>query len=153
MSKTSRLILLAAVAAVGVAGCGGGGRLSKADYEQKLKAAGTEIATAARQLSSARTQQQFQDGARSIQKAFDHAASDLDGRKPPRDVESANDRLVRAFHGMADEFGDVVKAAEQGPDAARKRGQEIGASAASRDANLAIKEIKRRGYDVGRLGS
>jgi soluble cytochrome b562 len=136
-----------------VAGCGGGGRLSKAEYEQRLRQAGDELSTAVQQLAKARTKEQFKDAVTEVQGALDDAADDLDGSTPPSDVESANERLVHGLRGLSDDFDKVKDAADEGIDAATKEAQEISTGQASREAERAIKEIERRGYDVGKLNA
>jgi cytochrome c556 len=145
----------AAAAAITLAlgGCGGGGRLSKAEYEQKLQQAGKELSVSLRQLSGSTSKPQFEDGVKEVEKALNDAADDLDGITPPEDVEAANRHLVEGFRRLSDEFDEVKAAADQGPDAARQKGRELTTGAASREADQAIKEIQRRGYDVGQLGS
>jgi hypothetical protein len=146
-------VALMAALVVMVAGCGGGGRLSKAEYEQKLHQSGTELSTALRQISSSRSKDEFKQGVDDVEKALNGVADELDGITPPEDVEGANQRLVEGFRQLAGEFDAVKAAAEKGPDAARQAGRAITTGAASRKANLAIQEIKRRGYDVGQLGT
>ena len=136
-----------------VAGCGGGGRLSKAEYEQRLRQAGDELSTAVQQLAKARTKEQFKDAVTEVQAALDDAADDLDGSTPPSDLESANERLVHGLRGLSDDFDKVKDAADEGIDAATKKAQEISTGPASREAERAIKEIERRGYDVGKLNA
>jgi cob(I)alamin adenosyltransferase len=136
-----------------VAGCGGGGRLSKAEYEQRLRQAGDELSTAVQQLAKARTKEQFKDAVAEVQGTLDDAADDLDGNSPPSDVESANERLVHGLRGLSDDFDKVKDAADEGIDAATKKAQEISTAQASREAERAIKEIERRGYDVGKLNA
>ena len=136
-----------------VAGCGGGGRLTKAAYEQKLRDAGKELAVARQKLLQARPKDEFKDDVTAVQHALDHAADQLGGISPPADVEAPNDRLVHGLRGLSDDFGQLKAAADQGVDAARRKGQQIATGASSREAQQAIREIQRRGYDVGQLGS
>ena len=153
MRTGAALAALAAAIVLVFAGCGGGGRLSKAEYERKLQQAGRELTTALRHLSASRSKVQFQKGVDGVERALNDAADELDHSKPPQDVESANQRVVEGFRRLSDEFNAVKAAAEKGPDAARQAGRAITTGTASREANQAIEEIKRRGYDVGQLGS
>jgi hypothetical protein len=59
---------------------------------------------------------------------------------------------VEGFRNLAHDFDQVNAAADKGPDAARQKGRDVTTGAASREADQAIKEIQRRGYDVGQLG-
>jgi hypothetical protein len=134
-----------------LAGCGGG-QLSKAQYEQHLQKNGRELSAALVALSRTNTKTEFIDAVDGVENALNDVADDLDGVRPPTDVQPANDRLVTAFRKLADDFGDVKAAADKGPGAARQKGRQVTSGAASREANQAIQEIKRRGYDVGELG-
>jgi hypothetical protein len=136
-----------------LAGCGGGERLSKAEYTQELKAAGVELADASKTLAQATTGPQYKAGAEDVQDGLRQAADDLDGVNPPEDVDAANDRLVNAFRSLADEFDKVKEAAANGAKSARAAGGRLARSQASEDARQAVLEIQRRGYDVGLLSS
>jgi hypothetical protein len=152
--RTGRSLGAVAAALILVlAGCGGGGPLSKAAYEQKLDDAGKGLAVAVQKLAQARSKDEFKNDVSEVQQALGHAADQLDGITPPEDVEGANGRLVQGLRGLADDFDQVKAAADEGVDAARRKGQQITTGAASRKAQQAIQEIQRRGYDVGRLGS
>jgi hypothetical protein len=148
-----RFSMLALVLAIAVAGCGGGERLSKAEYQQKLKAAGVELSAASKSLAQATTGPQFAAGVEQVQDGMRKVADDLDGLNPPEDVDAANDRLVNALRGLADEFDKVKEAAAKGATEARAAGARLASSQASEDAQQAILEIQRRGYDVGLLSS
>ena len=138
-----------------VAGCGGGGgaRLTKAAYEQKLSDAGKGLAVAGRKLAQAQSKEEFKDDVTDVQKALDDAADRLDGITPPDDVEGANARLVQGLRGLSHDFDKVKDAADESVDDATRKAQEVSTGASSREADNAIKEIQRRGYDVGQLGS
>jgi hypothetical protein len=144
---------VAAAAALGVAGCGGGeGPLSKAAYEQKLHRAGDELSAAVRRLAKARSEAEFRDNVVAVQRALDDASGELDAITPPKDVEGANDRLVHGLRGLEQDFEKLEAAAGRGVDEATRMAREISTGAAAREAQQAIMEIKRRGYDVGALG-
>lgn len=153
MSRSRFLLLALAALAVGLGGCGGEARLSKADYEQKLTAVGRELADASKPLVAAKTGPEFASGVEQIQGGLRKAADDLGGVKPPEDVQSANDRLVDALRGLADEFDKVKEAAKGGAKKAREAGGRLAQSKPSEEAQQAVLEIQRRGYDVGLLSS
>jgi division protein CdvB (Snf7/Vps24/ESCRT-III family) len=145
-------VCVVAVLALVVAGCGGG-RLTKSQYEDKLQGAGNDLSGAVQQLTQAATKDEFKDDVGDVQNALDSAADTLDGVTPPRDVASANDRLVHGLRGLADDFGRLKDAADQGIDAATLRARQVTTGAASRETRQAIEELRRHGYDVGRLGT
>jgi hypothetical protein len=143
---------LAGVVLLALTGCGGGGQLSKAQYQQHLQKNGRELAAALAGLSGTKTKAGFVSAVDGVENALNDVAHDLDGVTPPTDVQGANERLVVAFRKLADDFGEVKAAADKGPNAARQKGRQVTSGPASREANQAVQEIKRRGYDVGELG-
>jgi hypothetical protein len=152
MTKARPAAALAVAVAIALAGCGGGGTLSKSQYEQRLQKSGRDLAAALAELSRSSSKEEFVKGVDDVEKALNDVAGELGGITPPEDVRSANERLVEGFRKLADDFEQVKAAADKGPDAARQKGREVTTGPASREANQAIKEIQRRGYDVGELG-
>jgi hypothetical protein len=150
-AKMRRTALLTLVA-LALAGCGGGGELSKSDYEQHLQQDGRRLAAPRAALSRANSKEEFLKGIDGLQEALNKVADDLDGITPPADVQSATGRLVDAFGKLAGDLEPVKAAADKGPAAARQKFRQATTGAASREANQAITEIERRGYDAGRLG-
>jgi hypothetical protein len=142
------LVTVLALAACG----GGGGRLTAAQYEQKLRAAGNELAAAEQKLAEARSKDEFQRDVTAVQHALDRAADDLEGATPPTDARNANDRLVHGLHRLSDDFDGVKRAADQGIDAAVRAAQQVAAGASAREVQQAIADLKGHGYDVGELG-
>ena len=136
-----------------VAGCGGGGRLTKSQYEDRLQSDGTRLTAAVQQLTRATSKDEFQADVGDVQHALDSAAGSLDGVTPPSDVAGANDRLVDGLRGLAEDFGQVKAAADEGIDVATRKARQITTGAASREARQAIEELRRHGYDVGQLGT
>jgi hypothetical protein len=153
MSRPRFFLLALAALVVALGGCGGGDRLSKTEYQQKLKDAGVELAAASKSLSQATTGPDYATGVQDAQDGMRKVADDLDGISPPEDVAAANDRLVDALRGLADEFDNVKEAAAKGAKAARAAGARLASSQASEEARDAVLEIQRRGYDVGLLSS
>jgi hypothetical protein len=153
MSRPRFLLLAVAALAVGLAGCGSEARLSKSEYEQKLATAGRDLAEASKPLAQAKTGPEFASGVERVQTELREAAGDLGSVTPPEDVEEANDRLVDALRGLADEFDKVKEAAKGGAKQAREAGARLARSKPSEEARVAVLEIERRGYDVGQLSS
>jgi hypothetical protein len=148
-----RFSLLALAALTIVLGGCGADRLSKTEYEQKLKGAGVELSNASKSLAQATTGPEFVTGVQEVQDGLREVADDLDSVDPPEDVAPANGRLVDAFRGLADEFDQVKAAAANGSKAAQAAGARLARSQASETAREAVLEIQRRGYDVGLLSS
>ncbi len=147
-----RALPILAVAIV-LAGCGGAGRLSKSDYEQKLQTEGKTINESGRGIGQAKSKEAFVESVGKVQKALDNAADDLDGIKPPTDVEAANGKLVGALHGLSDDLDSVKDAASGGLKKGQAATEKLSESTASKQAQDAVTEIERRGYDAGQLGT
>jgi hypothetical protein len=149
-------ILLIAVAAAVAAGCGGGdGRLSKAEYEQRMQAIGSELRTASAaigDLSQTRDLDKLADTIAEFRDRLDEAADDVDGLNPPEDVEEETGKIAAALHAFANTFGEMEDAARDGDLAALQKAQaEIAGETA--EAQQATESLKRKGYEIGDLGS
>src|SRR3954451_25400754 len=105
-------VLLALAVAIGAAGCGGSSdRLSKSDYEAKLKS----ISTSLQSISTA-----FQGNNTSIgaveqkmgaaQAKLQGAANSLNGIKPPEDAEAAHKKLAGALSSLSNAVNNVKQA-------------------------------------------
>jgi predicted small lipoprotein YifL len=145
-------VVPAAALLLALAGCGSGGRLTKPEYEQRLRQAGQELVRARAQLSRSKPKDEFKKGVEAVQGALGKAADRLDGITPPVDAEPANARLVAALRKLAKDWDEVKSAADESPDAALAKAQKVARGQDSRNAFDAITEIQRRGYDVGQLG-
>jgi hypothetical protein len=151
-------ILGAAVVAV-AAGCGGGGgggssdRLSKSEYEQKLKAEGKQLKTAfsASDLEQSSNLNDLTTKITSLQQELDQSASDLEELNPPEDAEADNAKLADALHKAADKFGELRKAAKaQDQQRLQQLTQEVGR--VLQEGKAASDDLKAKGYDIGTLG-
>jgi DNA repair exonuclease SbcCD ATPase subunit len=158
MSRTRTIvILLVAVAAAVATGCGGGdgGRLSKAEYEQRMQAIGTELQAASAgigDLSQTQDLDKLADAIADFRERLDEAADDVDGVTPPEDVEEETDKIAEALHAFADTFGEMEDAARDGDLPALQKAQaEIANKGA--EAQRATESIKQKGYEIGDLGS
>jgi chromosome segregation ATPase len=149
-------ILLIVVAAAVAAGCGGGdGRLSKAEYEQRMQAIGSELRTASAaigDLSQTRDLDKLADTIAEFRDRLDEAADDVDALSPPEDVEEETEKIAAALHAFANTFGEMEDAARDGDLAALQKAQaEIAGETA--EAQQATESLKRKGYEIGDLGS
>jgi hypothetical protein len=139
---------------IALAGCGGGGRLSKSDYEQKLQANGQNVKSAFAKVSgSPSSLDQLAKQVGTAKDALDKAADDLDSANPPKDAEADNDKIVAALRSLSKEMDKLKTAADKG-DAklAQQVEQDIGNSAAVKDADAATTDLKKKGYQVGAFG-
>jgi hypothetical protein len=158
MSRTRTIVILfVAVAAAVAAGCGGGdgGRLSKAEYEQRMQAIGSELQTASAaigDLSQTRDLDKLADTIADFRERLDEAADDVDGLTPPEDVEEETEQIAEALHAFADTFGEMEDAARDGDLAGLQQAQADIANKGA-EARRATESLKQKGYEIGDLGS
>ena len=146
---------IAAALVVVLAGCGGGGRLSKSDYEQKLQAEGRTLKSAFQGIDVSNTGNLRDIGAKigQLQAQLESAAREIDDLKPPKDAEVDNAKIAKALHKFADEFGKMKKAAQSGdPTQMQQIEREITNAPEVKEAVAATRDLQKKGYKVGSLG-
>jgi hypothetical protein len=139
-----------------VAGCGGGGggdRLSKAQYEQHFRSDSQEISKAIKPLTTKPTSMDQLVSELKVGEAQLHeAADDLNGVKPPKEIEKDNTTVVRGLRKFADELESFRKAAEQKDVALlQKTFAELQASHALENVRDATNDMKQKGYKLEAL--
>jgi DNA anti-recombination protein RmuC len=148
------VVLLAAAAA----GCGGGGdsggdRLSKSEYEQRLKAEGSRL-KAAFTASNIQQSSGIQDLTAKVEKLkqeLNKAATDLEALNPPSDAAADNTKLADALHNAADKFDELKQAAkEQNQQKLQQLTTEV--ATVLQQGQAASDDLKKKGYDIGVLG-
>jgi hypothetical protein len=147
--------VLTAVLAVGLAGCGGSGRLSKSEYEQELQAQGETLKSAFQGIDVTNSGNLKEIGTKigKLQTKLETAANEIDDLDPPKDAEADNRKIASALHKFADEFGKMKKAAQSGdPQQMQKIEQEITNAQEVKDAQKATQDLQAKGYKVGSLG-
>ena len=119
-------VALGALLLLGTAACGGGSkRLSAEDYllkVQSIAASSTDEENAAfpseEESASFSPEEQKQagiDGLRSLGSIVGDAIEQVDGLKPPEDLQQAHDALVEEGNNLAQGFGDLADQAEDIP--------------------------------------
>jgi hypothetical protein len=140
---------------VALAGCGGGGssRLSKSDYEQKIKGEGKALQSAFTALDLNKNKNLKELGAKlgKLQTKLEQAANDFDQLKPPKDAVADNKKIAQTLHKFADIFGELQKAANAG-DRMKLAAAQSKLLVASQNGARATQDLKSKGYDVGALG-
>jgi hypothetical protein len=148
--------VVAAVLVALAAGCGGGGggsRLSKSEYEQKLKAEGSHLKSAfsASGIEQSSNVDELMARLTSLQKELDQSASDLEELNPPKDAEADNAKFADALHKAADKFGELKVAAKaKDQQRVQQLTQEVGT--VLQEGQAASDDLKAKGYDIGILG-
>jgi hypothetical protein len=143
--RRGKLLVLALLAAV-AAGCGGE-RLSKADYEQKVR---TVYAGVQQAFQATNVRHGLAERVGAAQDELRRAADELNSVEPPTAVEKQNEEIVEGLREYADDLDGLRKAAEQG-DAARIRAfnEQLPRNEAVKQIAEAAEEMKFKGYDLG----
>jgi len=145
------LVLLALL----VAGCGsgGGGELSKSDYQKHLQTDGDQITKAFKPLTqtpSSLDQLASELGA-GVSK-LNGAADDLDSVNPPKNVKADNAKLTGGLRELARELDSLKKAAQKkDPALVNKTLNDLRNSHGLIDAREATDDLKKKGYALGSL--
>jgi hypothetical protein len=145
--------LAVALLALVAAGCGsgGGGQLSKSEYQRHLQTDGDEITKAFKPLT--RPPSSLNQLASELQTGvskLNSAAHDLDGVKPPKNVEKDNSELVGGLRELARELESLKKAAQkQDPQLVSKTLDDLRKSHGLVDARRAADDLKKKGYTLG----
>jgi hypothetical protein len=153
MKRLSFLLLVGVLAAA----CGGSNRMSKAQYQQRLTADSKAVQKVITQLTksgSSPTLAGFATKVDAAEAVVKKSADDLAAAKPPKDVDADNATIVTALRKIQSSFETMKTAAASGGStavltatAALERSPELKA------AERAIGDMKKKGYDVGVLGS
>jgi hypothetical protein len=127
----------------------GGQRLSKAQYEQKVRSDYGNVQEAFRSTNVQSTKL-LAARVGEAQSELRHAADDLDETKPPIEVEKENDQLVAGMRAYADDLDALREAAERNDAVGvQEFNQGIAQNAAVRQIAEAAEEMKFEGYDLG----
>lgn len=151
------LSALLAALAVAVAGCGGGARLSKAEYEAEVAAIGRDLEARFGDLGSRLGASDLSSLAALLARlgeALDTAAGRLSQLKPPEEVQAAQDQLVQAARDLADRAREVADTLQEAPLSELVSLQDeldLTRSDAFRRLEQALDELKAKGYSLGRL--
>jgi hypothetical protein len=152
MSRTRALLLLLLSFSLVVAGCGGSPReVTKAQYQQELTRLGTNLTDLGSEVGRSIDIATFNQKVQDLQDGLDDAAHDLNGLEPPANVQAANERLATAFSEFSDRLEAVKEARRQSIFEARDELRRVGTSAPIKEGRAAVRELKRKGYDVTQL--
>jgi hypothetical protein len=149
-------MLVAVAASVALlAGCGGGGgRLSKAQYEQRIQADGRDAqAAVVRAQGSINAPGSLATQLAAARNAVKHAADDLDSIKPPKDAEADNHTIVVGLRTIQTELEKLRAAANKHDVAAlQSAASALQGSPEIRAAQQAANDLKKKGYKIGVIG-
>ena len=151
---TRAVVLLAAVLALVASGCGSKPKaVTKAQYEAELNTLGTDLTRAGSAIGRHIDIAGFNQDIANFQDHLRSAAEDLHKVQPPANAQSANKRLADSFDELADDFEPVKDARRKSIVEAGKAADIVRKSAAVKNGRAAIGELRRKGYDVGAMGS
>ena len=152
MNRLRALPLLVVALTIVVAGCGSNPQeVTKAEYQETLTRLGTKLTNLGSEVGRAIDIATFNQNIEDLQSGLDDAAHELDGLQPPANVQSANERLANAFSEFSDRLEAVKEARRQSIFKARDELQRVSRSAPIREGRAAVRELKRKGYDVQQL--
>jgi chromosome segregation ATPase len=149
-SKLTLLLLAVAL----VAGCGGSSRLSKAQFEQRIKADGRAVEQAVAKVDATPTSMQvLAKQVAAAEQAVKAAADDLAAAKPPADAEGSTKTIVRALRTIDAQLQKLEQAAKKSDIiAAQAAAAAIQGSPEVKAAQTAAADLKKKGYDIGAIG-
>jgi hypothetical protein len=143
-----KAILLASLAAVLVAGCGGGA--SKADFQQDVVAARNDADAGLRQVVQATSAEDLLERLKLAAVEVRGAASDVRQSEAPTELEQERDRLADDMLALSDEIIGTVETLESFPDQANATRALNFEQWNAVQASLAA--LRREGIDVPALG-
>jgi hypothetical protein len=149
-----RAFLLVVVCAMLLAGCGSKPKpVTKAQYEQQLQRLGDDLVRTGSQIGQHLDISSFNEDVQTFQDHLKSASKELKGVKPPADAQAPNQQLADAFHDLADTLEPVKDARRQSLPQAVRAYNEARVSPAARQGRAAVRQLRRRGYDVGQMSS
>lgn len=157
MAAVKRAFVVAAVVALLASSCGGGSRLTKAEYERKVNQIGQQLTDtlektfSSPQFQSPSSLKEAADVLRQGQEDMEAAADRLDEVNPPEEIQSIHDQFVKGIRDFARDFGRFAEATEKGDLAALQRfSQQISDESLPSmvTVNRATEALKAKGYDI-----
>jgi enamine deaminase RidA (YjgF/YER057c/UK114 family) len=153
VSRASLVVVVAALALVAT-GCGSKPKpVTKAQYEQQLQRLGDDLVNAGSQIGQHVDIASFNQDIQNFQDHLRDASKELKDVQPPANAQEPNKRLADAFHDLADALEPVKDARRQSLREAGKAFTVARTSAPARQGRAAVRQLRRRGYDVGQTAS
>lgn len=172
MSRIIGIVVVLAGAALlaGCSGDGGSATLTKAEYQKQVTAAAKELATSFAEIGNEAKSVQSDAPAGNPEELFGRladvvakgednlrsVADDLDELSPPDEANEANDKLVAGLDALADDFGDLASALDDGSVAdvvaLGRNLQNITSSKGGKLIQEAIQTLQQAGYSFSDVG-
>jgi hypothetical protein len=142
------------VALLATTGCGSKPKpVTKAQYEQQLQRLGDDLVNAGSQIGQHLDIASFNQDIDNFQDHLRDASNELKGVKPPPNAQAPNERVADAFHDLADTLESVKDARRKSLREAGKAFAVARRSPPAREGRAAVRQLQRRGYDVGQMAS
>ena len=151
MRAGSFAIALAVVLAGLVTGCGGKSEkaVTKAQYEQRIDQLGRDLYSAANDLGQSSNTEIFIDGVDKLEHVVSDGADALDAMRPPGTAaQAANDRLIRAYRDLKDEFEKVKDARRVSYKRALDALMKLQSSTPAKETIRAAQELRKLGFKI-----
>jgi phosphoglycolate phosphatase-like HAD superfamily hydrolase len=143
---------LATVVTLALAGCGTDRRLSKSEYEQKVRAEYADVQAAFRATGAAFGQPGLAEEIERAQAQLREAADALAGAEAPEEVEKENEEIVEGMREYADDLDQLRDAAKKGDlQSIEGFNDRIAKNEAVEQIAEAAEEMKFKGYDLGQI--
>ena len=150
--RRSFLLVVALIALL--AGCGSDPKaVTKAQYEEQLQRLGDDLVEAGSQIGQHIDTATFNQDISNFQDHLRDASKELNGLEPPADARGPNERLADGFDELADDLEPVKEARRESIVQAGKAFAAARTSAGAREGRAAVRQLRRRGYDVGQMGA
>jgi hypothetical protein len=146
-----RLAVISTLAVVSLVGCGDQDRLSKREYEQKVRSEYAEVQDAFRATGAAfGNPDELAEKIEDAQVQLREMADELDEAAPPAEVEAENEEIVESMRHYADSLDRLRNAAKRGDfDVIEDATARIADNEAVEQIAEAAEEMKFKGYDLG----
>jgi soluble cytochrome b562 len=142
----------AAVVTLALAGCGSDQRLSKNEYEQKVRMEYADVQDAFRATGAAFGQPGLAEKVEQAQAQLREAADALSGAEAPVEVEKENEEIVEGMREYADDLDQLRDAAQKGDlQSIEGFNDRIAKNEAVEQIAEAAEEMKFKGYDLGQI--
>ena len=143
-----RIGLLALLAALLLAGCGGGGRLSKTDYERTMNDAGRNLSQVFGTIDQGTTNSnQLAVRVTRARRTLERVRTKLADVKPPKSAAKAHAELVVALGTLSADLQGLARAAAANDQASVQEAR-AALAAPGRQLVSAIQQLQQAGYAV-----
>jgi uncharacterized protein DUF7018 len=147
--RIAGIVIITALPALSLTGCGGDARLSKSDYEQRVRSLYANVQEAFRKTNVPSTKL-LADRVEEAQRELRSAADELEEIEPPEKVKEETEELVEGMREYANDLDELHEAAGRGDQAAvQKFNSAIARNEAVERMAEAAEEMKFKGYDLG----